>query len=169
MTSRQPFAALLIVLPVVAATCGPLVAQAPSSTRTQLRPSQRSFVRPYGRPTYSPYLNLLRGGDPVFNYYGLVRPELQFRATEQQLHESFGEFRSQLDSMEQREGASNLRATGHRSRFLVDLRGGPTSPRSAVSTREQRMQSLPAAPSSRLPPTGHSVYFGNSGTYYSNR
>lgn len=31
---------------------------------------------PVTRPTFSPYLNLLRGGNSAaFNYYGLVRPE----------------------------------------------------------------------------------------------
>ena len=34
-----------------------------------------------GRPTISPYLNLLRqgGGTPGLNYYGLVRPEINDR------------------------------------------------------------------------------------------
>lgn len=37
-------------------------------------------------PTFSPYLNLLqRGGSPAINYYGLVRPEIQFRNTMQSL------------------------------------------------------------------------------------
>lgn len=29
------------------------------------------------RPSYSPYLNLLRPGNPAVNYYGLVRPEME--------------------------------------------------------------------------------------------
>ncbi len=36
---------------------------------------------PYSRPAYSPYLNLLRGGaSPATNYFGLVRPQLDFRS-----------------------------------------------------------------------------------------
>jgi len=39
---------------------------------------------PLQQPAYSPYLNLLRpnigGFAPVQNYYGLVRPELEFRS-----------------------------------------------------------------------------------------
>src|SRR5262245_51832883 len=32
--------------------------------------------RPMGRPTVSPYINLLRNGNSAaFNYFGLVRPE----------------------------------------------------------------------------------------------
>src|SRR4051812_28113370 len=35
---------------------------------------------PINRPTFSPYLNLLRPGAPAgLNYYGLVRPEFAFR------------------------------------------------------------------------------------------
>jgi hypothetical protein len=34
----------------------------------------------YVRPSpFSPYLNLNRGGSAALNYYGLVRPEMQFR------------------------------------------------------------------------------------------
>jgi len=33
---------------------------------------------PASRPAFSPYLNLLRNGNPTFqNYYGLVRPQIQ--------------------------------------------------------------------------------------------
>jgi hypothetical protein len=40
----------------------------------------QSPYSPYSRPAYSPYLNLLRTGAlPGINYYGLVRPELDFR------------------------------------------------------------------------------------------
>jgi hypothetical protein len=40
---------------------------------------------PYGGQTYVPYLNMLRGGNPAVNYFGLVRPQLQTQATFQQL------------------------------------------------------------------------------------
>src|SRR5262245_50386888 len=41
----------------------------------------RPGVNPTGTPTYSPYLNLLRRGNPAYqNYYGLVRPEVEFRS-----------------------------------------------------------------------------------------
>src|SRR5216683_4037034 len=36
---------------------------------------------PANRPAVSPYINLLRGGSSAgVNYYGLVRPEIEFRA-----------------------------------------------------------------------------------------
>jgi hypothetical protein len=36
-------------------------------------------VSPYSRPSLTPYLNLLRGGDPAANYYLGVRPEFERR------------------------------------------------------------------------------------------
>ena len=36
-------------------------------------------------PGYSPYLNLARQGNPGVNYYGLVRPQVEFRNSVQQL------------------------------------------------------------------------------------
>ncbi len=35
----------------------------------------RRPVTPYQRPTFSPYLNMLRGGNPAVNYYGQVVPQ----------------------------------------------------------------------------------------------
>jgi hypothetical protein len=34
----------------------------------------RPVTNPLGTPVVSPYLNLLRGGNPAINYYGIVRP-----------------------------------------------------------------------------------------------
>jgi hypothetical protein len=43
-------------------------------------PPSRPGLSPRARPTFSPYLNLLRrGNSPAVNYYGQVRPELAFR------------------------------------------------------------------------------------------
>lgn len=36
-------------------------------------------------PAFSPYLNLVRGGNPAINYFGLVRPQQQLSAAVQQL------------------------------------------------------------------------------------
>jgi hypothetical protein len=40
----------------------------------------RPPVNPLVSPPLSPYLNLLRGGNPAINYYGLVRPQQDFNA-----------------------------------------------------------------------------------------
>ncbi len=60
-------------------------------------PYSGGFGRPgtgggYSRPTYSPYLNLTRGGNPAFNYYGLVRPELDFRRAITDIQGQFNAF-----------------------------------------------------------------------------
>jgi hypothetical protein len=48
--------------------------------RPDLAPAQVPFGQfPSPRPPVSPYLNLNRPGtDPAINYYGIVRPQLQF-------------------------------------------------------------------------------------------
>lgn len=37
-----------------------------------------------GGPSISPYLNLARGGNTAINYFGIVRPQFEFRAFEAQ-------------------------------------------------------------------------------------
>ncbi len=69
------------------------------------------------RPAYSPYLNLLRpGGSTTQNYYGLVRPEQDFR-------NSIGGLQSQIatsnqPSVDQFSGNSAFPTTGHRTAFM---------------------------------------------------
>lgn len=46
---------------------------------------QQPYVSPYGGGGMSPYLNLLRGGNPAVNYYGLVVPQIQAQNQFQQL------------------------------------------------------------------------------------
>jgi hypothetical protein len=74
----------------------------------------RPPVNPIVRPAYSPYLNLLRGGDPAFNYYGLVRPQMDFMTNLQQLQQQslLGQPTGPVDS------AAVLLITGHRSQFM---------------------------------------------------
>jgi hypothetical protein len=72
-------------------------------------------VQPQTRPTYSPYLNLARPGNAAVNYYGLVRPELEFRA-------AIGSMRQQLGTLAQEVAAPEepltMPATGHPVQFL---------------------------------------------------
>lgn len=69
------------------------------------------------RPPFSPYLNLLRGGNsPALNYYGLVRPEEQFR-------QSIGNLQGQVAANQQAIGGlqadpSGVPITGHPVYFL---------------------------------------------------
>jgi len=50
------------------------------------------------RPTFSPYLNLLNGGNPALNYYGLVLPQQQFQQQagllQQQITTANGDFQA---------------------------------------------------------------------------
>jgi len=65
------------------------------------------------RPTTSPYLNLLRGGDRGLNYYNLVRPEFEFRNAYQGLQ---GQVNQQQQLLRQ-SSEEGLPVTGHAIRF----------------------------------------------------
>src|SRR5262245_58747136 len=63
--------------------------------------SYRPGLNPSGIPAYSPYLNLLRPGNPAFmNYYGLVRPELDFRAAVRGLQQQVTANRQTIGNLE---------------------------------------------------------------------
>jgi hypothetical protein len=73
--------------------------------------------RPYQpiTPTYSPYLNLLRGGSPLFsNYYGLVRPELDFRRSLQGVQQQANLNSQDIAALD----ALGIDVTGHKIRFF---------------------------------------------------
>ena len=64
----------------VAAACGPVVGTASAQVT--------SPVGPVTQPSFSPYLNLLRRDSPTYlNYYGLVRPQQDFRRSVQTLRQ----------------------------------------------------------------------------------
>ena len=74
-------------------TLGALVAVAALAAgraEAQYYVQPRTMPRPY--PTFSPYLNLGRGGNPALNYYGLVRPQFETQRGLQQLQ-------TQLDAL----------------------------------------------------------------------
>jgi hypothetical protein len=67
-------------------------------------------------PPYSPYLNLLRpGGSTLQNYYGLVRPELDFRGGIGGLQQGLATTNQALGGLQY---ASGLLTTGHPTQFL---------------------------------------------------
>jgi hypothetical protein len=53
------------------------------TARAQFQPPARPNYGPGYRPQLSPYLNLLRGGDPAANYYLGTLPEFERRANAQ--------------------------------------------------------------------------------------
>src|SRR5262249_19013880 len=77
---------------------------------------QYNPYRPAGTlpPAYSPYLNLLRGGNSfATNYYGLVRPEIGFRNQILGLQQQ-----TALNSYELQTGQTGQLQTGHPVQFL---------------------------------------------------
>src|SRR5436309_2486347 len=70
-------------------------------------------------PPVSPYVNLRQGGatgiNPGINYYGIVRPQLEFRNSIQQLQQQQSAFDQDLTSRDQ---SSLLPPTGHHVGFL---------------------------------------------------
>ncbi len=119
------------------------------------------------RPSISPYLNLLRQGNPALNYYGLVKPEQEFRAANDQFRNQVGQVQQKLEQREEeKEATSNLGITGHRVRFLADQSGGSGGVQGTLAERTQRSAKLPPTPGSRIAPTGHGAYFSNHGSYY---
>jgi hypothetical protein len=70
---------------------------------------------PGSRPAYSPYLNLTRTDAPAYqNYYGLVRPQVNFANQIQQLDQQQALAGAQTSALE---GAFGLPATGHAANF----------------------------------------------------
>ncbi|MDA1164911.1 MAG: hypothetical protein O3B13_17590 [Planctomycetota bacterium] len=119
-----------------------------------------------GQPTFSPYLNLLRRGNSTLsNYYGLVRPQQQFQSANEQFQSEFNQVQRQFNSVESNLYAPPLQATGHRVRFMSHLSNGtgsiagfrPTGPAALTSGVQRPL----------IPPSGHSVYFGNQGAWFS--
>jgi hypothetical protein len=71
-------------------------------------------------PALSPYLNLLRGGDPAANYYLGVLPELDRRANAIQFQSSINTIQQRLGLETTPEGILSIpRETGHPSYFLT--------------------------------------------------
>ena len=97
-----------------------------------LRPPGPAPVSP---AVYSPYLNLLRNGNPTYiNYYGLVRPELDFRSQIYGLQQGVATNSAVLSGVE---SATGMPLTGHPTQFLNTShyflnRGGQSSPGAAA-------------------------------------
>jgi hypothetical protein len=90
-------------------------------TFAQPQPYVRQGTNPYSTPPLSPWLNMLRGGDPSVNYYLGVVPEFRQRTLNSQ-------FNSQMQMLNQRQEAADspemndllptLPGTGHATAFM---------------------------------------------------
>jgi hypothetical protein len=69
LLARSTFTALLL---------GTATLVAPGAANAQFPVGGRA-IPGYRTPALSPYINLLRGGDPSLNYFGLVRPQINFQ------------------------------------------------------------------------------------------
>jgi hypothetical protein len=98
----------------------------------QVRAQVPGAPTPGPRPTYSPYLNLFRQGQPLYqNYYGLVRPQVQFENSVNRLQQQVTSNREALSQQEEANINPELRPTGHpfsyfshQGFFLNNTRGG---------------------------------------------
>ena len=83
-------------------------------------PPQANAQGPAQRPAVSPFLNLnRRGTSPALNYYNLVRPEVEFRNSAQQLQQQITNNQQAISGLQ---AAQGLRATGQRAQFMTHTR-----------------------------------------------
>jgi len=106
MTTLAPLAAIVTL---IALLCEPAAGQYP--------PRRLPLIR----PTTSPYLNLFRGRNGnrsfAFNYFTLVRPELQLRSQIRRQGAALQRMQARQNQQAQ-QGASPLGPTGHSTSFL---------------------------------------------------
>jgi hypothetical protein len=70
---------------------------------------------PANRPAVSPYINLLRGGSSGgVNYYGLVRPEIEFRSGIQRNQQQIAASQQSYSEL-----TTGLSTTGHPTRYMT--------------------------------------------------
>jgi hypothetical protein len=96
-------------------------------------------------PAYPSYLNLLRAGNPLFaNYYGLVRPELTWRQSVQNLQLQTTSNQQSITTLE----TQGIPGTGHGTMFLNTshyfYNRGTASPGQAFPGRTTTAQQQPA-------------------------
>jgi hypothetical protein len=113
---------------IMTLTMGTLLAFTLGKAQAQFPPT-RGVPPSYNFPTYSPYLNLNRtGGTAAQNYFGLVRPELDFRQGLQNLNQQATYNQQLIADL----GNQPQLATGHRiffnntSHFFGNLQGPGT-------------------------------------------
>src|SRR5262249_9331718 len=75
---------------------------------------------PYTQPTVSPYINLGRRGASAVDYFGIVRPQLEFRNALRNLHHQSAS--SPLNVAHTYDPQAGFRTTGHVAVFMN--RGG---------------------------------------------
>jgi len=87
----------------------------PAAQAAQAQVFGRPPGNPLGTPALSPYLNLANRGNAAINYYGIVRPQQEFRRDYVQLQQELLATQSALTTTDP--GVLQL-TTGHASRFF---------------------------------------------------
>ncbi len=107
-------------------------------------------------PAYSPYLNLLRNGNPAYvNYYGLVRPEQDWRSQVYGLQAGVATNSAAISAVD---AATGLPLTGHSTTFMNTShyflnRGGQGTPGTASTNVGQPVTRSVGQPAATAP--GH--------------
>jgi hypothetical protein len=123
------------------------------TARAQFQPPTRPNYGPGYRPQLSPYLNLIRGGDPAANYYLGTLPEFQRRANAQMFSADISELDRRtlgnVSTLEQRIDQP-LPGSGHPTAFGNTLSyfgasnpyagGAPRAGNTGASSGQQRPQ-----------------------------
>lgn len=118
------------------------------------------------RPTFSPYLNLLRGGGggAGINYFGLVRPEIQMRQQANSLQQQLNATNQNLTNIEnqllQPGEQPGLAGTGHGVVFNQPFRYFNTLPGGSGGARGASGGGSPARPATSSFSSGGGIYAG---------
>ncbi len=100
-----------------------LPALAPGRASAQFPYQQPLGVNPSKRPAISPYINMMQGGNPAINYYGLVRPQMDTNRAIQRLaigqQQQFGQAQPGGAFLSNQDGnLGGMPATGHATSFF---------------------------------------------------
>jgi hypothetical protein len=136
-----------------------LVGASDAQAQFPVRPQPPGSL-PQTQPVFSPYLNLLRRDNPgAVNYYGLVRPEIEFRNSLQGIQQQVTLNRLALN--QQIDPTTGLPATGHSAYFLnlggyfMNLTGTGTGTSQAFGATSMRgVGGQAGAPTLNQPTTG---------------
>jgi hypothetical protein len=111
-------------------------------------------TNPANRPAVSPYVNILRGGATAgVNYYGLVKPEVDFRNAITQNQQQIAANGQSISNL----GAESL-TTGHSARYMTHwayFMNNGAGPNAGAFRRQQpivrpQLPTLPPAPNASL-------------------
>ncbi len=102
-------------------------------------------------PPVSPYLNLLRrGSSPAVNYYGLVRPQIEFRDSIQGLQQQVSALGAETANLNA--SASELPFTGHPVQFMNSSHYFPARGGLGSASRAPATGIPPRQPAASRPP-----------------